>query len=168
MSATDPQSLLTAANCYSCYGNIPGLMQLMRLALLQQILLNQNPMAAVDPESLLSQANCYSCFGVGAGELKLMELALLAQIANNGSTGGGGGAVTSLVAGTNITLSPPTGLGAVTINAASGGAGGIVGTGAPNGSVVGSVGQNYTDSAAQTFWIKETGNATNTGWVQFI
>lgn len=41
-----------------------------------------------------------------------------------GSAGPGGG-VTQLVAGTNITLDPPTGEGVVTINAAGGGGGGV-------------------------------------------
>lgn len=164
----DPQTLLAAASCFSCYGSDRGLMELMKLALLQQILLAVNPNAVTDPQTLLAQANCYSCMGNSA-QWQLMELALLAQIANNGSTVGGGGGVTSIIGGTNVTVSPPSGTGAVTINASGGSStGGIVGTGAPNGAVVGNVGQNYTDSAAQTFWIKETGNATNTGWVQFI
>lgn len=44
-----------------------------------------------------------------------------AQIVDNG--GGGAGSVTSLIAGTGISLTPPTGLGAVTINATGGGGG---------------------------------------------
>lgn len=43
-----------------------------------------------------------------------------AQLVDNG--GGGGGGVTQLIAGTNITLSPIGGTGAVTINAAGGAA----------------------------------------------
>jgi len=38
-------------------------------------------------------------------------------VASLNITSGGGGAVTQIIAGTNVTISPPTGLGAVTINA---------------------------------------------------
>lgn len=170
----------------------------MRLAMLRDIVLAGNPNAMTDPQSLMTQANCFSCFSnASMGDLMELAL-LAQIVQNGSTGGGGGavnqiiagtgigvspaggtgnvtitntgaaGGVTSIVAGTNVTISPVGGTGAVTINASGGGAGGIVGTGAPNGSVVGSVGQNYTDTAAQTFWIKETGNATNTGWVQFI
>lgn len=61
-------------------------MELMKLALLRQILLAMNPNAAVDPQSLLQQAACYDCNG-NPGMWKLMELALLAQISANGGTG---------------------------------------------------------------------------------
>jgi hypothetical protein len=74
--ATDPQSLLNAANCYNC--NTPGEWQLMRLALLRQILLASNPMAATDPQSLLNQAACYNCY---LSQWALLELSLLSQIA---------------------------------------------------------------------------------------
>jgi len=42
------------------------------------------------------------------------------------------------------------------------------GTGAPNGTILGSPGDLYTDQAgafAATLWVKESGVATNTGWV---
>jgi len=42
------------------------------------------------------------------------------------------------------------------------------GTGAPNGTVVGSPGDMYSDLAGganTTLWVKESGAATNTGWV---
>ena len=58
----------------------------MKLSLLAQIAISQNPMAATDPQSLLTQAQCYQCFGSG-GLWTLMELALLAQIANSGGSG---------------------------------------------------------------------------------
>lgn len=133
------------------------------IALLCQI----SGMQQCDAQSLMNLATCDLC-GIPIGAQMPIAIALLCQIANNGGSGPGGG-VTSIIAGTNVTISPPGGTGAVTINASSGGSGGgIVGTGSPNGAVVGNVGQNYTDTAAQTFWIKETGNATNTGWVQFI
>ena len=92
---------------------------LLKLALLQQILLAQNPNAVTDPQTLLCQANCYACFASSPGTMALLELALLAQIAAN--PGGGGGGVTQLIAGANITLIPAGGVGAVTISAAGGG-----------------------------------------------
>lgn len=46
-------------------------------------------------------------------------------------SGGGGGGVTSIIAGTNVTISPAGGTGDVTINA-SGGGGGVGGSGAQN------------------------------------
>jgi hypothetical protein len=65
-------------------------------------------------------------------EMRRLVLVQLARMAVRGDwdgflSGGGSSAVTSLVAGTNITLSPITGLGDVTINAASGaGIGGTI------------------------------------------
>lgn len=38
----------------------------------------------------------------------------------------------------------------------------------PNGVQTGSVPDTYTDTSANTFWIKTSGTATNTGWTQFI
>jgi hypothetical protein len=75
MPATDPQSLINAANCYNCF-DMP---KLLKLGLLRQILLVLNPMAATDPQSLLNQAQCYSCY---RDQADLLELALLAQIVN--------------------------------------------------------------------------------------
>lgn len=53
----------------------------------------------------------------------------LTQVGNDieiAATGGGGGGVTQIVAGTNITISPAGGTGVVTINASGGGGGGSV------------------------------------------
>lgn len=82
--ATDPQTLLSAANCYTC--QLPGEWQLMKLSLLRQILLQLSPMADTSPQALLSQANCYNCYGPGLWPL--LELALLSQIVNQGMGGG--------------------------------------------------------------------------------
>ena len=44
----------------------------------------------------------------------------------------------------------------------------LTGTGVPNGVAVGSIGDLYTDKAggaATTLWVKESGAATDTGWV---
>lgn len=48
-----------------------------------------------------------------------------------------------------------------------GGGGGLsfsTGTGSPEGSVVGSPGDTYWDTATGFYYIKVTGTATNTGW----
>ncbi len=75
---TDPQTLLSSAQCYVCQG--VTIAQAMKLQLLAQISLAHNPANQVDPQSLLSQATCFACFSE-ASTGKLMELALLAQIA---------------------------------------------------------------------------------------
>jgi len=85
--ATDPQSLLSTAACYDCY---LAQYNLLKLALLRQLVLNLNPMAATDPQSLLSQANCYSCY---SAQWALLELALLSQAVTLLSSGGSGGAL---------------------------------------------------------------------------
>lgn len=64
-----------------------------------------------DSTSLIDAAKCIQCIPQGMQFQVLVSL--LCQIANNPS---GGGAVTQLIAGTNITLNPAGGTGAVTIN----------------------------------------------------
>lgn len=83
--ATDAQSLLTAAECYQCYGASGYMLTLMKLGLLQQFVRAVNPMADTSPQALLSQAQCYDCNGGSLYSLQLMELALLAQIAAGGT-----------------------------------------------------------------------------------
>ena len=56
-------------------------------------------------------------------------------------SGGGGGGVTQITAGTNVTISPSSGIGNVTINASGGGSGGTV-------RVVQNVATNITAGAA--------------------
>lgn len=63
-------------------------MELLKLALLRQILLTQNPNATVDPQTLLAQANCYSCYGATPGMMQLLELALLDSIATSQAAAG--------------------------------------------------------------------------------
>lgn len=73
--ATDAQSLLTESECYLCFGT-EGMLDLMELALLRQLRLNQNPEADTSPQTLLNDAKCYACFD----NLDLLELALLDQL----------------------------------------------------------------------------------------
>jgi hypothetical protein len=80
--ATDAQSLLSQASCYECFG-VGGQLELMKIALLAQLVKGQNPMADTSPQTLLDQAKCYLCYG-NAGMWQLMELALLAQLVGSG------------------------------------------------------------------------------------
>jgi hypothetical protein len=86
MAATAPQTLLTGANCFECYG--ASAVQMMRLAILSNILTTLNPMAETDPQSLITYGKCFECYG--ASIVNMMELALLDQISANVSTSGSG------------------------------------------------------------------------------
>jgi len=86
--ATDAQSLLSEANCYSCHAANEFTATLLKLGLLRQILLASDPMADTSPQTLLAAANCYSCYASNPFTLSMMELALLAQIAGGSGTGG--------------------------------------------------------------------------------
>jgi hypothetical protein len=79
-------------------------------------------------------------------------------------SGGGGSAVTQLLAGTNITLSPSGGTGAVTINSTGGGGGTQVfsGSGNPNGVVTATAPALYYDTVSQIIYQK-TGSGSS-GW----
>jgi len=86
--ATDAASLLSQANVagYQGYSASGYMLDLIKLALLQQILLASNPMAATDAKTLLAQANCYQCFAGNDFALRLIELALLQQIVGGVTT----------------------------------------------------------------------------------
>lgn len=81
--ATDAASLLAQSACLDCNGAGPGELELMKIALLAQLVLGQNPMADVTPQGLLNQAACYNCYG-GGGMWQLMQIALLVQLVNAG------------------------------------------------------------------------------------
>ena len=49
-----------------------------------------------------------------------------------------------------------------------GGGGFTVGVVDPNGVVTGSPGDGYVNTANKTLWIKESGVATDTGWLQYV
>ncbi len=87
--ATDVNTLLSETRCYECL--LPGMSQLLKLGLLKQILLANNPMADTSINALLEAAKCYECLPPGMQQL--IELALLQQIAANGGGGGGGGTI---------------------------------------------------------------------------
>ncbi len=91
--ATDAQSLLTQAQCFECNNANEYSLLLMKLSLLQQIVLAQNPMADTSPQTLLANASCFQCYAANPYMLQLMELALLSQIVGGGSGTGGAGLV---------------------------------------------------------------------------
>ena len=88
--ATDANTLLAETVCFSCLSE--GEWQLLKLGLLKQILLAQNPVADTSTTALLEAAKCYACLSPGIWQL--LELALLQQIVDAGGGGAGGGAVT--------------------------------------------------------------------------
>lgn len=89
MAVTDAKSLNALGLMYG--GQTAPQWQVMKLALLQQILSAINPMAATDPTSLLAAGNQYCNFDPTSRQV--MELALLGQIANSTFPPGGVGFV---------------------------------------------------------------------------
>lgn len=49
-----------------------------------------------------------------------------------------------------------------------GGAAGFAGVGSPEGVVTANPGATYLDTSTNSFWVKNSGTGTNTGWVQLI
>lgn len=111
-----------------------------------------------DPNDLAQLAKCFKC--LPPATLQEIITYLLCQINNNGSTGGG--AVTQLIAGTNITLNPAGGTGAVTINATAAATQVFSGNGVPNGVVTAVEPALYYDKVSGILWQKTGGG--NTGW----
>ncbi len=106
--ATDAQTLLTEAQCFECFAANGYMLNLMKLSLLRQILLVQNPMADTTPQALLAAAKCYECYAGNDYALKLMELALLGQIVGGGSGTGGAGIVGAVDPNGVVVASPGT------------------------------------------------------------
>lgn len=94
------------------------------------------------------------------------ERQLEVKILNVLNAGGGSGAVSQIVAGTNVNVSPAGGTGAVTVNSTASG-GGLTGVGSPQSSVTAAAGTTYLDTAANNFWVKGSG-AGNTGWIEVV
>ena len=86
--ATDAQTLLAQASCYSCFASNSYTLGLMKLALLRQAVLALSPMADTSPQALLAAAKCFECYGPNDYTLRLMELALLAQLSSGGAIAG--------------------------------------------------------------------------------
>jgi hypothetical protein len=83
--ASDAKTLIALGNCYASFGASEQQLLVMKLGLLRQLVLNQNPMADTSPQTLLKQASCYNSYGASPYMLLLMELALLGQIVANGA-----------------------------------------------------------------------------------
>lgn len=54
------------------------------------------------------------------------------------------------------------------VDGAGGGGADLYGVVDPEGSVTGSRGNSYINTANHTLWFKETGDSTNTGWAQYV
>ena len=84
---------------------------------------------------------------------------LTGNVLNIPNYASGGGGVTSIIAGTNVTISPVGGTGAVTINAAGGGGGGgtVTRVGAIDGTFISSVSADITAAGDLTYDLSATG-----------
>lgn len=78
MAATDPQTLVNEAACYSCLGPVTAA-QTLRLALERRTLLALDPAADTSSQALETYATCYQCIP-GVSQADAVELALLDQI----------------------------------------------------------------------------------------
>lgn len=97
----NPQTILDSASCFACRS--AGELEIIKTALLCQILQNLNPVASCDPNTLLANASCFAC--LPHGTLQIIQTQLLCDIASNGTGGGGGGAT----CGTIDPVAAPTG-----------------------------------------------------------
>ncbi len=76
------------------------------------------------------------------------------------------GGVTSIIAGTNVTISPQSGLGDVTINATGTGGGTVTSVGAANGDFVSSTSSDIITSGDLTYDLSATGTADATTFLR--
>lgn len=60
------------------------------------------------------------------------------------------------------------GSGQVTISSGGGAGGTLYGSGSPEGAVTGSRGYTYVDTANNAFYVKTSGDSTNTGWTALM
>lgn len=93
---------------------------------------------------------------------------LTGNVLNIPNYASGGGGVTSIIAGTNVTISPVGGTGAVTINAAGGGGGGgtVTRVGALDGTFISSTSTDITTAGDLTYDLSATGTADNTTFLR--
>lgn len=104
--ATDAQTLLEETTCYQCNAANGYSLEMIKLGLLRQLLLANNPNAMTDAKSLLQAASCYQCYAANSYMLKMLELGLLQQLVLNG--GGGGGPAGFVTCGTGAPTTAPT------------------------------------------------------------
>ena len=93
---------------------------------------------------------------------------LVGGVLNIPNYASGGGGVTSIIAGTNVTISPVGGTGAVTINAAGGGGGSgtVTRVGAIDGQFIESFSTDITTTGDLTYDLSATGTADNTTFLR--
>jgi hypothetical protein len=68
--------------------------------------------------------------------------------------------------GTNEKHPDPAGMTTCCEDNGSSGAGNLFGSGSPEGAVTADVGQGYVNTNNGEYWVKQSGDGTNTGWVQ--
>jgi len=115
-------------------------------------------MATCSPQELLNLAACFAC--LSTEEKRIVKLQLLCDIA----AAGGGAGVTSIIAGTGISIDQATG--AVTVTAIGGGVFAAIGN--PNGvlSVTGpAIYFDRTDPLAPIMYSKCTAGTSSTEWI---
>lgn len=103
MAVCSPEDLLNTSKCFACL--TPYQLELVKTALLCQILQISNPMATCDAQTLLDNAKCLKC--LTPGQLALIQTQLLCEIMSAGGTGGGSGNV--LCSQSSNPVSAPTG-----------------------------------------------------------
>ena len=93
---------------------------------------------------------------------------LVGGVLNVPNYASGGGGVTSIIAGTNVTISPVGGTGAVTINAAGGGGGGgtVTRVGALDGTFISSTSTDITTAGDLTYDLSATGTPSATNFLR--
>lgn len=103
MAVCSPQDLLNVGKCFACL--TPYQLELVKTALLCQILQNSNPVATCDAQTLLNSAKCLEC--LTTAQLALIQTQLLCEILGSGGVGGGTGSVLCSQASDPVTA--PTG-----------------------------------------------------------
>lgn len=99
MASCDLKSLLASANAFA---SLPwGMLEVVKTALLCNILKANNPMAACDVQSLLRDAGCFAC--LQPFQMQLVQTQLLCEILN-----AGGGSDTCLVCQSGPPVLPAT------------------------------------------------------------
>lgn len=78
---TTGNGVLAAANCLLCYAGTPGLLALVKLAVLARMAALEDATAPTDPKTLLGEAKCFHCYGTPY-LLSLLDVALLSAIAD--------------------------------------------------------------------------------------
>jgi len=90
------QSLFDDAACYACYGALTDA-QLMKLAMLKNLLLEVAPGSNTSAAYLVQYGQCFACVGMSMADI--MEIALLNLLSGQITAGGGACAGGELICG---------------------------------------------------------------------